>query len=72
MSNIPEADQKLDEELRAILAKVVSLRDGLYQRRAGCRCDEKRLCAHHAAVWNHLDQVRTNLHRAIDQVESEG
>lgn len=70
--NIPESDKQLDEKLRAILGEVLAARDGLYQRRPGCQCDEKRLCAHHAAVYKHLDQVRVNLHRAIDQVESEG
>jgi hypothetical protein len=71
-TSIPESDKKLDDDLREILGKVVSLRDGLYARRAGCACDEQRLCAHHAAVYNHLSKARESLHRAMDQLESEG
>jgi transcriptional regulator of aromatic amino acid metabolism len=72
MSAIPEADQKLSEELGSILDKLISLQDNLYQQRPGCRCDEKRLCAHHAAVYNHLYQARVIVRQALDQVESEG
>ena len=69
MRNIPESDQKLSKELREILDRVLAMRDGLYTSRPGCACDDRRLCAHHAAVWNHLNKLRTNFHRAIDQVE---
>lgn len=71
MNSVPESDQKLDRDLREVLGQVLSLRDGLHCYKHGCACTRDQLCAHHAAVYRHLDQARKCLHRAIDKIEIE-
>lgn len=72
MPGITESDQKLIADLRALLDQLTGLKRGLYTRRPGCSCDEKHLCALHAAVYNHLNQAADNLARAIGQAQSDG
>ncbi len=72
MNSIPESDKKLIADLQDLVGKVENLKRGLYTRRAGCTCDEKHLCALHAAVWDHLDEASNNLARVIGQAQAEG
>jgi uncharacterized membrane-anchored protein YhcB (DUF1043 family) len=72
MNTIPAADTKLIDELRGILDQLDKQRRDLYTRRPGCACVEDHLCAHHAAVWNHLQAASDDLARAIKQAQSEG
>jgi uncharacterized protein (DUF488 family) len=72
MTSIPESDQRLISELQALLDQLAELKRGLYTRRPGCTCDEKHLCALHAAVYNHLSEASDDLARAINQAQAEG
>jgi hypothetical protein len=72
MNSIPESDQKLIGELQTMLDQIAGLKQGLHTRRPGCQCDEKHLCALHAAVYNHLTQAADDLARAIGQAQAEG
>lgn len=61
----PQSDKELIASLQALLGTVATLRSGLYTRRAGCACDDRGLCAHHAQVSNRLITVADELARAI-------
>lgn len=69
---IPESDKKLVEDLQAVLDQLDSLRRKLYTRRSGCACDEKTLCALHAAVENHIWDAAMKVSLAIGQALAEG
>lgn len=69
---IPTADQKLIGDLHSMLDQLDQQRRKLYTRRAGCACQEDHLCAHHAAIWNHLQAASDELARAISYAQSEG
>lgn len=72
MSGVTESDQKLITELQAVLDQLNTIRRGLYTQRPGCACDEKTLCALHAAVNNYVFDAGVKLSLAIKQAESEG
>jgi hypothetical protein len=58
MTEIPEADKRLVKDIQKLLYQVSKLRTGLYSTpRPGCACDGKSICAHHAEIYNRLDQA---------------
>lgn len=64
-------DRQLISDLQNLLGTVASLRDNLYTRRAGCACDERGLCAHHAEVFNRLITVSDDLAKVIRAAQRE-
>lgn len=72
MTGITESDKKLIADLQAVLDQLDAARHGLYIRRPGCSCNEKTLCALHAAVYNYLFDAGVKISLAIGQAESEG
>lgn len=58
MSDVPEGDKKLISDVQGLLSKISSLRTDLYRYpRPGCACNGKSICAHHAEIYNRLDQA---------------
>ena len=58
MSEPTGYDNEIKTKLLPMIAELQAIQASLYNRRynrqAGCACDEKSLCAHHAAVSNKL------------------
>ena len=70
MNSVPESDQKLDRDLREVLGQVLSLRDGLHCYKHGCACTRDQLCAHHAAIFAHIEEAEREIGLAIDLAAS--
>lgn len=71
MSNLPQKDKRLVSDLQALLNTVTGIRRGLYSRQAGCACDDRGLCAHHAEVYNRLITVSDDLAKVIQAAQDE-
>jgi hypothetical protein len=72
MTGVTESDRKLITELQTVLDQLDTVRHNLYTRRPGCQCDEKTLCALHAAVYNYVFDAGVKISLAIGQAEAEG
>jgi len=70
--DLPESDKQLIADFQKLLDGVSRIREKMYSRKAGCACDERGLCAHHAEVSNRLITVSDDLAKVIKAAQREG
>ena len=62
-------DQQRFDLINGTVQQVAYLRNSLPKSsQSGCACDERGHCAHHANVWNQLDEAITRLTLAASQL----
>ena len=63
-------DQELFHKVNAIKEQIAQLQDCLPRTtQEKCACDESGHCAHHATVYNHLDDAYDHMLRAATQLQ---
>lgn len=71
-----QSTASFDRDLAGALHDMQGSLDGwinrLYERRVGCSCDERGLCACHAQVAQYLQAARVQLGKAADYTLKDG